>query len=245
MKPHVYLSPHLDDAVFSCGGLIAVQEARGEPVSVLTLFAGDPSDYRITAYAAELHSRWGEAGPPVAIRRAEDRVACGRLGASVLHLPYADAVYRHDPEGNPLYPDEPSIFANIHPSEDALVDELAAALQETNLTVANVYCPIGLGNHVDHRLTRKAAEQCKVPLMYYFECPYAARGDLPPQDLGEPHGERTIQVLSEEAIASWSYASTEYRTQLSTFWGSEDDLFAEIRAFHDAGGGIQLILPVD
>ena len=110
--------------------------------------------------------------------------------------------------------------------------------------MANVYCPIGYGNHVDHRLTRKAAELCQVPLIYYFEFPYAARGDPPPTDLGDPKGERTIVPLSEEAIASWSYASAEYRTQLSTFWGSEDDLFAEIRAFHDSTGGIQLTIPV-
>ena len=40
--PHVYLSPHLDDAVLSCGGLIHRQVVAGQRPLVVTIFAGTP-----------------------------------------------------------------------------------------------------------------------------------------------------------------------------------------------------------
>jgi LmbE family N-acetylglucosaminyl deacetylase len=94
MALRVYLSPHLDDAVFSCGGLILRQTNAGDDVQVVTVFTGDPPVGELTPFAYELHRRWGGEGSPMGLRRAEDLVACGRLGASVVHLGLADAVYR-------------------------------------------------------------------------------------------------------------------------------------------------------
>ena len=37
-KKHIFLSAHLDDAVFSCGGLIAKAVSLGCPVEVVTLY---------------------------------------------------------------------------------------------------------------------------------------------------------------------------------------------------------------
>src|SRR3972149_1310758 len=105
MALRVYLSPHLDDAVFSCGGLIARQSSGGDDVQVVTIFAGDPPVGELPPFAYELHRRWGGEGSPMGLRRAEDHVACGRLGASVVHLPIPDAIYRRSAQGEALYPD--------------------------------------------------------------------------------------------------------------------------------------------
>src|SRR4030042_1739567 len=75
MASHVYLAPHLDDAVFSCGGLIARQTANDEAVTVVTVCAGDTPVGELTPFAVELHRQWGGAGSPIAARRAEDRMA--------------------------------------------------------------------------------------------------------------------------------------------------------------------------
>ena len=119
MALRVYVSPHLDDAVFSCGGLIARQTARGDEVVVVTVFAGDPPVGELTPFAYELHRRWGGEGSPMGLRRAEDLVACGRVGASVVHLPLPDAVYRRSNQGEPLYPDSASLFTQPTPMESA------------------------------------------------------------------------------------------------------------------------------
>jgi LmbE family N-acetylglucosaminyl deacetylase len=240
MVAHLYLSPHLDDAVFSCGGLMAMQDARGEPISVLTLFAGDPPDYRISEFAAELHARWGKAGPPIAMRRAEDRLACGRLGASVVHLEFPDAIYRVNASEKPLYPDSESLFAGLAPQEQDLHTDLVEALQDIEFENATVYCPMGLGGHIDHQLTRRAAENLGPQLVYYPDMPYAARSEEL-QEMFDPQNKQWKPVrLTEEAIDAWVSAVLEYRSQLSTFWQDEDQLYKELRNFHDEFDGIPL-----
>lgn len=241
MSAHLYLSPHLDDAVFSCGGLMALQDAAGEAVSVMTLFAGDPPDWSISPLAAQLHARWGKPGPPIAVRRAEDRVACGRLGSSVIHLGFPDAIYRKDESGQPLYASDEALFGPVAPQEASLVEALEAALREAQIGRATVYCPMGIGGHVDHRLTRRAAERLKVPLTYYREFPYAARGGEIPLEMSPPEGKKHIVALSEEALQAWVQAAAEYRTQLSTFWDEAQAMAEELRLFHDASGGIVLL----
>ena len=240
MLAHLYLSPHLDDAVFSCGGLMAMQDARGEPISVLTLFAGDPPDYRISNFAAELHARWGKAGPPIAMRRAEDRLACGRLGASVVHLEFPDAIYRVDHSDRPLYPSAESLFSGVDPVDEGLSDELVHALDEIDFGDATVYCPMGMGEHVDHLLTRQAAERLGWQLVYYADMPYAARGDKLEQMIGQQSEAWKHIQLNAEAIDAWVGAILEYQSQLSTFWQDEDELYKELRNFHDAHNGIPL-----
>jgi LmbE family N-acetylglucosaminyl deacetylase len=57
---HVYLSPHLDDAVLSCGGLIHRQVRAGQPPLVITLFSGQPAaDAHVSAFTQSQHTRWG------------------------------------------------------------------------------------------------------------------------------------------------------------------------------------------
>lgn len=243
MAAHIYLSPHLDDAVFSCGGLMALQDARGEPISVLTVFAGDPPDYRISPLAAELHARWGKAGPPIAMRRTEDRLACARLGGSVVHLNYPDAIYRADEAGKPLYTSDNDLFSPPDPSESQLIKDLETSLRELDFQHTTVYCPLGYGGHVDHRLTRLAVERMGQSLYYYAEFPYAARGRSVPPELGEPSGKWRMIPISDEAIDAWVSAIIEYQTQLSTFWEDEDSLYQEVRDFHDAFGGIRIMHP--
>ena len=240
----MYLSPHLDDAVFSCGGLIARQVAEGGAVTVLTLFAGDPPPGEVSPFAAGLHARWGEPTAPVASRRAEDRIACGRLGASVVHLGLPEAIYRKDPQGMSFYPDQASIFGPLVPSDQSTIDIAEGLLLPYLSREAALCCPAGYGGHVDHRLTRLAAERLGAPILFYMDMPYAARGGAIPLDMGVPSGERLAQTLAEEEIEAWAVASFEYASQRSTFWSSYEDLLQELRQHHDSNQGMLLIGPV-
>jgi LmbE family N-acetylglucosaminyl deacetylase len=242
MVAHVYLSPHLDDAVFSCGGLIARQTANDEKVTVVTICAGDTPVGELTPFAVELHRRWGGAGSPIAARRAEDRMACGRLGASAVHLEVPDAVYRRD-GGQPMYVDEPALFASLHPADSALIARLAALLEEKCPAQARLYCPSVLGGHVDHRLTRMAAERLARPLWYYQDMPYAARGGVLPADLPLPTGIITAVPLVDEEVQQWIDAIGEYRSQLSSFWPTENALYRELTEMLERSGGLRFLRP--
>ncbi len=243
MTQHVYLSPHPDDAVFSCGGLIARQTAAGESVVVLTVCGGDPPPGELSPFARELHARWGSEDSPSALRRLEDTLACGSLSAEVIQLEIPEAIYRKGPDGEALYPDETAIFGALHESESELVDRLREELSLRITAEAVLYCPLGYGGHVDHRLTRRAAEGLDRMLRYYAELPYAMRGEQIPEVMGLPQGEKRLFELDWREMEAWAAASALYRSQLSTFWVDENALGVELRGFHGREGGLPIIVP--
>ncbi|MDA8391968.1 MAG: PIG-L family deacetylase [Actinomycetota bacterium] len=96
--PVLAVSPHLDDAVLSAGATLAALVAAGRPVTVLTVFAGDPGP-ALSPVAERHHARCGLGVDAVERRRAEDRAALTRLGADPRHGALADAVYRRRADG--------------------------------------------------------------------------------------------------------------------------------------------------
>lgn len=241
MAGHVYLSPHLDDAVFSCGGLIAKQVAAGESVTVLTVCAGDPPEGQLSDLARALHLTWGVDEAPVRSRRAEDLAACARLGAATIHLEIPDAVYRSLPSSDPIYPSFDEVFGRLHAAERELLAELAQTVSERFSDEDELYVPLAIGRHVDHQLTRMAAESLGRSLCYYRDMPYAFRDGLLPDDLPQPTGKERIIPLSAAEIDSWSRAVLDFRSQISSFWAADEEVLEELVAYHDTFGGLPLI----
>ena len=83
---HVYISPHLDDTVISCGGAVAAQLAAGERVLSVTLSTAAPDPAGpFSALADEFHGQWKlTAAQAVSARLAEERfdTAAGRLAGN-------------------------------------------------------------------------------------------------------------------------------------------------------------------
>lgn len=241
MTRSVFLSAHLDDAVYSCGGLIARQTSAGEKVLILTVCAGDAPG-PLSAFARQLHARWNLPRDPVLHRREEDLAACTLLGAEALHGTIPDAVYRLDPSGAPRYPDEAAIFAELHPHERRLAGGIAAWLDVHLQNHDVVYAPLGLGGHVDHVLVRKAAERLRKPI-YYPDYPYAGEGVSLPSDIPMPQGLEEVVRLTPLEIHAWVQAALCYTSQLSTFWSSPAAMEAAFRSYHESAGGLRLFVP--
>jgi LmbE family N-acetylglucosaminyl deacetylase len=243
MPNAVYISPHLDDAVYSCGGLIARQVGQDQPVTVLTICAGDPPPGLLTPFAEELHGRWGAGAAAVAIRREEDLDACARLGAAAIHLGIADAIYRKSPKGEAIYPDEAAIFASLSRAEDELAGRLAEAIDQVSPAGAQLYAPVGFGGHVDHQLARRAAERLDRPLWLYRDFPYSARGFPAPDDFPPPDGVATVLPLDEYEVEDWVQAAWRYESQRSTFWQDLPALRKELRTYLADHHGIPIFAP--
>ncbi len=241
MPEHCYLSPHLDDAVFSCGGLIARQAAAGEGVTVLTVCAGDPPEGPLSDLAQGLHMLWQVEGSPVAARREEDLAACSRLGASAVHLPLPDAIYRFAVPSEHFYPTFTEIFGPLHPEEHDLLDELVRTLASRIPAGATIYAPMAIGEHVDHRLTRMAAERLGRPLRFYRDLPYAFREGKPSPELGIPTGSELRFKLTPDEIDAWAAAILDYPSQVPSFWESDDAVRKEIRSILALQDGVILI----
>lgn len=238
---HIYLSPHFDDAVYSCGGWLWQQARTGEAVEVWTMCAGNPPAAEYSPFAEELHARWGLAGAAVvAARRAEDRAACGLVSAGWRYFDLPDAIYRRDEDGESLYTSREAIFGPLAAAETtrvrALAADLAAALEPQDV----LYCPLAFGNHVDHQLTRRAAEMLGRPLTYYADLPYVLNSDDGLAGLLPAAAQRAVHSLSVEALAAWAQAGAAYASQLSSFWPDAAALGAALAEYVARHKGLRL-----
>ncbi|MBB3008660.1 PIG-L family deacetylase [Cupriavidus alkaliphilus] len=124
------ISPHLDDAVFSCGGLIAAARAA----RVVTVFAGvPPAD--MPAPDWDQAAGFASAEQAVLSRRREDNHALTMLGAHAVWLDFWDSQY----------------------GRRYTAPQLADALRTVLLTQTEgvVVAPLGLF-HSDHALVHDA-----------------------------------------------------------------------------------------
>ncbi len=239
MPRSIFLSPHPDDAVLSCGGTIYRLAENGYRPIVITLFGGDrPIGTPLSAFARDLQQRWqlGENAP--AARRDEDRAACDQLGAMLIHLPFADAVYRSDPVTQRwLYDSEAAIFGPVREAD--IVARVAEALQ-SKLRLAGssvrVFVPLTAGGHVDHVITRAAAERLKIDLDYYEDYPYAEQPDRLTHVWGAAEWRSEAVELSEAALHAKINAFLCHRSQISTFYRDDDEVAQRMRAYALAVG---------
>jgi len=244
MADHVYISPHLDDAIYSCGGLIYQQASRGEEVIVVTVFGGDSQGPQLSPFAQKLHTRWGMDESAVDVRKEEDRRACALLGARAIHLPITEAIYRIGENGEHYYASEEAIFGEICVEEIDLIEQISSMLVKECGSVSRIYAPVGYGGHVDHRLTRKAVDRLGRNVCFYRDFPYAMREGQIPSDLNVPEGKELLIHLSEDEIVRWAKAVKEYRSQISTFWSDPDKVEEELAEAHRILGGIPLICTI-
>ncbi len=160
-RPITALSPHLDDAVLSCGGLL-LQHSDAE---VITVFSADPPAPRRSALA-------NLALPEK--RRAEDARAMGMLGCSFHLLDLPDAIDRVDANRSPLYSRLPSLFGAVGAADAPVCGSIVAAV--TALVKDRLLlCPMAVGAHVDHQLCAHAGRRllaAGLAVLFYEDAPY-------------------------------------------------------------------------
>ena len=166
------LSPHLDDAAFSCGGTLAGLARRGWRVTMATVFTASVAGPTGFALACQLDKGLGPEVDYLAIRRDEDSGAARALGVEPEWLGLPEAPHRG-------YESAPSLFAGVRegdeigPEVGEAIDRLVARLRP-DLILA----PQGVGNHVDH-LQVVAAIRDRPGLLgrtaWYRDLPYAAK----------------------------------------------------------------------
>ena len=243
---HIYLSPHLDDAVLSCGGRIGQQTAAGQRVLVVTVCAGDPPAGSLSGFAQLLHDRWGLPSAATQARRAEDLEALAVLGADALHLALPDCIYRRagSREGEPLYASEEALFGPLHPHDWWLSLDLSAQLAEFGRPKpeAGLYFPIGIGGHVDHQLTWRLADDwagAHPAVFFYEDYPYAHDLALAQQWVEGRGWQPLVAHLAEADFERKLQAIRRYRSQICTFWADEAAMAAALREHAASVAGSQ------
>ncbi len=237
----IYLSPHLDDAVLSAGGLIYEQTQSGLPVEIWTIMSGIPQGSELSTFAQVMHHIWGtsSAEQTVRLRRAEDDRAAGILGAKTLHFDFLDCLYRRGQNGDWLYTD---VFVPPDEEDADIPRQVAAALLPRLAPDDILVCQLGLGSHVDHLLVRQAAEMLGRPLLYYIDIPYFFRH---PGSLGQNTAgmKEFFQPVTEAGLKSWQEAVDAYASQLTSLLDSPENLHESIQKYWETQKGISLYTP--
>ena len=211
----IYLSPHLDDAVLSAGGLIYEQTKSGIPVEIWTFMCGYPPDLsegEYSSFAQSLHKEWGfpSAQAGIHIRREEDQRAATRLGASVVHFDFLDCIYRRGANGEWLYYE---ISTPPREEDVEIPSQIAGAVSARLMPDDVLVCQLSVGSHVDHVLVRRAAELLGRPLVYDADIPYLF--EKPHElELKTAGMKESVNLVTEMGLKSWQEAILEYKSQI-------------------------------
>lgn len=239
----IFLSPHYDDAVLSCGGTVALLADQGCQPLVVTIFGGEVLDDMITDFAKWKHSRWGAASVEDIVyrRQEEDGDAVRVLGGIPRWLGYPDAIYRGD-----RYLSDPSLFGGKpQPIETGLVDMIAneiRAMPEWD-EHGTVYVPMAIGGHVDHQLIYAVGRQYAaqgVRVLAYMDCPYAMHTPAGVErrladvasEIGSP-----IHAPIASTLARRIAAIDAYRTQVPVIFRFTTDVPGTVTDFARQIGG--------
>src|SRR5215471_10495719 len=162
------LSPHLDDAVLSCGALLHGCSKIGIRTRIVTVFNGSP-DGELSDAARDFHLRCGHGDDSMSEREHEDDVAMKRLGVAGMRLGFPEALYRSRGPGIPRYPNGQDIFSSAPALEPDVVDAIAATLSgmpiigEADMLLA----PLAIGDHIDHQIVSVAAQRLGPAKLWY------------------------------------------------------------------------------
>lgn len=155
LRTNIYISPHFDDAVFSCPLNMINDIKNGYRVIVITVFSNSgPSSTTENI-----------------LRRTENNNALNLLKAESIELGYNDAPYRHN-----YYNNFNRIVFERH-SDDGT--EFVKSISTKILSLCEqyspeiIYAPLGIGTHIDHRICFEATKQLiDYPIYYYEDRPY-------------------------------------------------------------------------
>ncbi|WKZ35893.1 MAG: PIG-L family deacetylase [Anaerolineales bacterium] len=234
----IYISPHLDDAVLSAGGLIYEQTRAGDQVEIWTLLCGSPTDQELSSFAQVLHYSWGisDTAELIRARRAEDSQACKLVGATPVHFDFLDCIYRRGKNGEWLYGD---IYAAVHEDEADFPARIAEAVSTRLQPTDQLACQLGLGSHVDHVLVRRAVDLLQRPTLYYADIPYFFKS---PETLGLHTAgmKENAYAVGEAGLWSWQEAVAAYTSQIESLFDSPEAMRGQIQQYCSENGGIRL-----
>ena len=229
----LFVSPHLDDAAFSCGAIAAALVERGWQTTLLTVFTQSVLQPRGFALACQLDKGLGAEVDYMALRRAEDTRAAAVLGFErVVWLDLLEAPHRG-------YASAPALFDRFA-ADDDVASELTQRLAGHVAPYDAIFAPQGLGAHVDHRRVRDAILAIADPsrALWYRDTPYAIR---------EPYARPALPAIGSLSAFAYPLAARDmaakldacaaYTSQLGFQFGSVAQMRATLWEFATAEGG--------
>ncbi len=223
MPTALALSPHLDDAAFSAGGLLATLASGGWRVVMATVFTQSVADPKGFALACQLDKGLAPEVDYMDLRRAEDGAAARELGiAAPKHLPFREAPHRG-------YGSAPELFSEVRP-DDGIDRDLAPAFADLIGAEAPdlILAPQAVGGHVDHVQVVRALRRLTPaqPILWWRDFPYTVREANPKEPLAPLFSDLTPRAfaLDEGSQSRKLSACAAYASQIGFQFGGRDGL---------------------
>ena len=139
---HVFLSPHIDDVVGSCGGTIARLVYERDEVLVVTCYTYAPN---LNSISKKFHKF-----ADYKIRKREDQIALNKLSADYKWLDIEERAYREPilKKTNDVFKIDLSKGLKQFINISYLHEKLDEIFEKNPKTM--IYAPLGVGNHFDH-----------------------------------------------------------------------------------------------
>ncbi|NEU12442.1 PIG-L family deacetylase [Methylobacterium sp. BTF04] len=221
------LSPHLDDAAFSCGGTLHRLAQAGWRVVMATIFTGSVPKPTGFALACQTDKGLGPEIDYMALRRAEDVAAARALGIGApVHLGFREAPHRG-------YASAPALFAAVR-ADDAIVPDLSRTFRDlvAETTPDLILAPQAVGGHVDHvQVVQALMDLAPVaPILWWRDFPYTVRSASPKEPLRARFADLPDVAITfdDRAQNAKAAACAAYTTQIGFQFGGAEALAARL-----------------
>jgi len=182
------ISPHQDDAMLSTGMLLdeLVNKYKNKNITIINCFTNAHNGpYTLSAKQYLKYNKFSNASLLAKSRELEDKDAFSDLNLKIINLGINEALFRKNgksnlltkiiPEINHIYPTYKwHILAKISKKDTALA-LLKKSLLKYKKRNALYLIPYGIGDHVDHKITRKVSEEVFDKTIIYSDFPYNIR----------------------------------------------------------------------
>ncbi|MFH1602241.1 MAG: PIG-L family deacetylase [Candidatus Shapirobacteria bacterium] len=180
----VFVSPHLDDAILSCGSVLLNLKGKKDAVIINVFTRAHKGPYTVSAQKfLDSCGNYQDATKLYEKRIKEDKIVLSKLKVKIINLGLQDALFRRKkrltllgkfiPELDHLYPTYRwHAIKSVSPKDWALSD-LGDALKKIVKSDAVVFAPLGIGNHADHQIANKACQKVFKKIVFYSDFPYS------------------------------------------------------------------------
>lgn len=227
---YLIISPHLDDAVLSCGEFMKKVIMNHHCLTIVTVFTGSPDPELLSSPAKEFHQMCGLGVDAVAVRKREDERAMCLFRTDFFHLGFLEALYRMDNSGGWIYPSLDALYQQGLEKESDTIIALKGKLELFIGQADRVFVPFGLGNHIDHRIVRRAAEELMGQkagnkLFLYEDIPYVCKDFDKDWIYDLANGYRAVLYeINEEEWRVKMQAVNCYESQLYMLWDTPEQM---------------------
>ncbi|HSW88589.1 MAG TPA: PIG-L family deacetylase [Candidatus Saccharimonadales bacterium] len=181
----IVISPHADDAILSCGGLLSKLVGKTDCMVVNVFTKAHAKPYTLSSKVFLKYSHSTDAIELYKERIQEDKEVLAQLSLQSVDLGLEEALFRRKkqrtflgkllPEFDHIYPTYQWHILKKITDDDYAVATLKGKLQQFNDKKTLVFAPYGIGNHVDHRIVRKVSEELFDNVVLYSDFPYNVR----------------------------------------------------------------------